>query len=259
MLDTGKYMQYSSDVVEPFLETLGARVRARRKRLQLSRRALSESSGVSERFLAQLEAGTGNISLLRFAQVAAALETTCADLLEGIEVTDRRRSIAFLGVRGAGKSTIGEQVARRLGRELIEVDRRIEAAAGLSLGEIFELHGEGYYRRLEREVLAPILDGEPAVLATGGSIVSHAENFALLEARAITVWLRARPEDHWERVIRQGDRRPMAENPHAFAELRALLAAREPLYARARHTVDTSGRQIDEIVSDVVDAVAQSE
>lgn len=241
------------------LETVGARVRARRQRLQLSRRALSESSGVSERFLAQLEAGTGNISLLRFAQVAAALDTTCAQLLDGIETAAGPPSIAFLGVRGAGKSTVGERVARRLGRQLVEVDRRIEAAAGLSLGEIFELHGEDYYRRLEREVLAPILDGEPAVLAVGGSIVNHAENFALLEQRAVTVWLRARAEDHWERVIRQGDRRPMAENPHAFAELEALLAVRAPLYARADHTVDTSERQIGEIVEEVVAAVSGAE
>jgi XRE family aerobic/anaerobic benzoate catabolism transcriptional regulator len=213
---------------------------------------------VSERFLAQLETGTGNISLLRFAQVAAALQTTCAALLEGAD-GGGERSIALLGVRGAGKSTVGAQLARHLEREFIEVDRRIEATAGLSLGEIFELHGEGYYRRLEREVLEPILAGAPVVLATGGSIVNHEENFALLSDRAVTVWLRARAEDHWERVIRQGDRRPMAENPHAFAELEALLAARAPLYADADLTVDTSERQIAEIVGDVIARVVQPE
>lgn len=244
--------------MEGLLETVGARVRERRLRLQLSRRALSSRSGVSERFLAQLESGTGNISLVRFAQVAAALETSCAELLDGVEASARPAAIALLGVRGAGKSTVGRQVARRLDRSFVEVDRRIEAAAGLTLGEIFELHGEDYYRRLEREALEPLLAGE-AVLATGGSIVCHDHNFALLERRAVTVWLRARAEDHWERVIRQGDRRPMAENPHAFAELEALLAARAPLYARADHTIDTSDRQVADIVDEVVAAIAPAE
>lgn len=237
------------------LEIVGARVRERRLDLGLSRRVLSESSGVSERFLAQLERGTGNISLLRFAQVAAALETRCSTLLEGADAPVEARTIALLGVRGAGKSTVGAELAARLERGFIEVDRRIEEAAGLSLGEIFELHGSDYYRRLEREVLEPLLAGPPAVLATGGSIVDHEPSYALLARHATTVWLRARAEDHWERVIRQGDRRPMAENPHAFAELQALLEARAPLYARADHTVDTSDRQVGEIVDDVLSAV----
>lgn len=241
------------------LKTVGARVRARRQDLGLSRRVLSEASGVSERFLAQLERGTGNISLLRFAQVAAALDTNCSTLLEGADAPVEARSIALLGVRGAGKSTVGAEVAARLERDFVEVDRRIEEAAGLSLGEIFELHGSDYYRRLERDVLEPLLAGAPAVLATGGSIVNHEHNFALLDRHTTTVWLRARAEDHWERVIRQGDRRPMAENPHAFAELEALLEARAPLYARADHTVDTSGRQVGEIVDDVVAALAEAE
>ena len=125
----------------------------------------------------------------------------------------------------------------------VELDRRIEQAADLSLGELFSLHGEDYYRRLEREVLRGGADAKrrPMVLATGGGLVASPDTFALLRRSAVTVWLRARPEDHWNRVVRQGDRRPMADHPQAMADLRALLAAREPLYALADHTIDTSG------------------
>ncbi|MCA9677714.1 MAG: helix-turn-helix domain-containing protein [Kofleriaceae bacterium] len=242
---------------DSLLSTVGARVRAARERLGLSRRELSERSGVSERFLAQLEGGQGNISLARFAEVAAAVATTPAELLAGVSV-ERRDSVpvALLGVRGAGKSTVGERLARRLGAAFVEVDQRIEQAAGLALGEIFELHGEAYYRRLEREVLVQLLAAdEPLVLATGGSIVNDAVNYGLLRERARTVWLRARAEDHWNRVVAQGDQRPMAQNPHAFAELRALLAAREGLYAAAQHVVDTGDRSIDQVVAAVAAAV----
>src|SRR5262249_40412786 len=141
-----------------FLETVGARVRALRERHRLSRRALSEKCGVSERFLAQLEAGHGNISLARFAEVAAALETTPAELLAAVGAK-RPRRMALLGVRGAGKPSVGAKLAKKLRAELVEIDREIERAAGLKLAEIFELHGEAYYRRLEREVLARLLDG----------------------------------------------------------------------------------------------------
>jgi XRE family aerobic/anaerobic benzoate catabolism transcriptional regulator len=239
-------------MISGFLDSIGARVRGRREAAGLSRRALAERSGISERFLAQLETGRGNISLLRFAQLAAALGTTPATLLERID-NGARPPLALLGVRGAGKSTVGRAVAERLEVPFVELDRRIEAAAGLTLVEIFELHGESYYRRVERQVLAEILAaGDAGVLATGGSIVSHPGNYALLASQARTVWLRARAEDHWERVIRQGDRRPMAKNPQAFAELEALLAAREPLYARADHVIDTSGAPIETVIDQVV-------
>jgi len=243
---------------ETLLSTVGARIRATRERLDLSRRELSERSGVSERFLAQLEGGEGNISLARFADVAAALETSPAELLAGAGVARPREApVALLGVRGAGKSTIGARLARRLSARFVEVDKEIERAAGLKLGEIFELHGEAYYRRLEREVLSQLLGGDrPVVLATGGSIVNDPANYGMLRERAHTVWLRARAEDHWNRVVQQGDQRPMAQSPHAFAELRALLAAREPLYSSARHVIDTSGRSIDDVVDSVAAAVA---
>jgi XRE family transcriptional regulator, aerobic/anaerobic benzoate catabolism transcriptional regulator len=221
----------------------------------MSRRELSGRSGVSERFLAELEGGRGNISLARFADVCGALAASPAEILAGTEEAARPAAVALLGVRGAGKSTIGAALADRLGAPFVELDQAIEQAAGLTLGEIFELHGEAHYRRLERDALASALDGSPVVLATGGSIVSDGDSYSFLQSRARTVWLRARAEDHWERVIRQGDRRPMAENPHAFAQLRQLMADREPLYARAHHIIDTSGRAVGEVVDLAVDAL----
>ena len=238
-----------------FLGTVGARVRAQRESRGMSRRQLSERCGVSERFLAELEGGRGNISLARFAEVCGALGASPAELLAGTEEARRPAAVALLGVRGAGKSPVGTARAGRRGTPFGELDQRIEQAAGLSLGEIFELHGEAHYRRLEREALRAALDGSPVVLATGGSIVSDGGSYSLLRGRARTVWLRARAEDHWDRVIRQGDRRPMADSPHAFAQLRQLIAAREPLYARAHHIVDTTGRSVDEVVDLVHDAL----
>lgn len=233
-----------------FLESVGATVRSQRERKGWSRRELASASGVSERFLAQLETGAGNISLRRFAEVAHALGTTPAALLAPAEAPAARKPIALLGVRGAGKSTVGAALARKLGMRFVEVDQQIEEATGLALGDVFTLHGEAYYRRVEREVLSRLLaDPHPMVLATGGSIVNDPTTFALLRERAYTIWLRARPEDHWNRVVAQGDQRPMAENPHAFEELRALLAARQKLYARADRTVDTSGRSVKQVVA----------
>lgn len=234
------------------LVQVGARVRAARDEARLSRRELAESCGLSERFLAQLEGGTGNISLVRFAAVADALATTPAELLSGLAADPRRPAIALLGVRGAGKSTVGVALARRLKRPFVEVDRQIEDAAGLRLDQIFELHGEAYYRKVEREVLRRLLVRRtPLVLATGGSIVGDERNYALLRARCQTVWLKARPQDHWDRVVAQGDRRPMAEKPHAFAELEQLLAARASRYALADHTVDTSHRTAAAVVDEL--------
>jgi len=229
-------------------------VRHQREQLGWTRRRLAEESGVSERFLAQLEAGSGNISLKRFAEVARALGTTPSALLAPAEAPHADKPIALLGVRGAGKSAVGTALAKELGARFVELDREIEVAAGLSLAQIFELHGEAYYRRVEREVLTRLLAG-PGVIATGGSIVNDPTNFALLKARAHTIWLRAKPEDHWNRVVAQGDQRPMAENPHAFEELRALLAARSKLYARADHTIDTTARRVPQVVAAITELV----
>jgi XRE family transcriptional regulator, aerobic/anaerobic benzoate catabolism transcriptional regulator len=239
--------------VSAFLTQIGVRVRRERLDRGLSRRELSESSGVSERFLAQLEGGSGNISLLRFAEVARALGMTASALLAAAEQQETStRSVALLGLRGAGKSTVGAMLGKRLGVAFVEVDQRIEQVAGLSLGQLFELHGEAYYRRIEREVLEHLLSrGTPMVLAPGGSVVSSPANFAILRHGCHTVWLRARPEDHWARVIQQGDHRPMAKNPQAFEELRELLATRAELYASADHVVDTSGRSVLSVVKEV--------
>ena len=239
-----------------FLESVGSAVRALREKRGWSRRELAASSRVSERFLAQLETGDGNISLRRFADVAHSLGTTPAALL-ATTAEPAHKPIALLGVRGAGKSTIGAALAKRLDYRFVEVDQEIEAAAGLSLGDVFTLHGEAYYRRVEREVLARLLaEPTPMVLATGGSIVNDPTTFALLRSRALTVFLHAKPEDHWNRVVAQGDQRPMAENPHAFEELRGLLAARAKLYARADRTVETSGRTAKQVVAEIAAEVA---
>jgi XRE family aerobic/anaerobic benzoate catabolism transcriptional regulator len=156
-------------------------------------------------------------------------------------------------VRGAGKSTVGRELARRKRLPFVEVDQEIERAAGLGLDRIFELHGEAYYRRLERTVLRRLLARRtPLVLATGGSIVSDDDTYALLRARCQTVWLKARAIDHWERVVAQGDRRPMAEKPHAFAELEQLLAARAGRYALADHILDTSHRSAAAVVDELL-------
>jgi XRE family aerobic/anaerobic benzoate catabolism transcriptional regulator len=142
----------------------------------------------------------------------------------------------------------------------VELDRRVEEAAGLSLSEIFALHGEEYYRRLEREALDAVLsEGRPVVLATGGGLAASTETYALLRRRTLTVWLRADPEDHWNRVVQQGDRRPMANNPQAMAELRRLLVMRQPLYAEAHHCVETSGRDPEQVVDAVEALVAGNE
>jgi XRE family aerobic/anaerobic benzoate catabolism transcriptional regulator len=232
------------------LSALGRRARAQRLSRGWTLREIAERSGVSPRYLVQLEAGEGNISIRRLADVAKALETTPAALLSEADRSATPPVIALLGLRGAGKTTIGRKLAKRRRVPFVELDKRIEQAADLSLGELFSLHGEDYYRRLEREVLQDVLGGGSSmVLATGGGLVASPDTFAMLRRSATTVWLRASPEDHWNRVVRQGDRRPMADHPQAMADLRSLLAKREPLYALADHTVETSGAAVDRIVN----------
>lgn len=237
--------------VEEVLQLVARHVRAARRNRQWTIRQLAERSGVSLRFLVQLESGRANISIKRLAELATALEVSPAFLLRADE-DQERRVIALLGLRGAGKTTIGKQFARRRHVPFVELDRRIEQAADMSLGELFSLYGEDYYRRLERETLARVLAERRAmVLATGGGIVASPDTYEMLRKGAITVWLRASPEDHWNRVVSQGDRRPMADHPQAMADLRALLTSREPLYATADYTIETSGRSVPEIVDEL--------
>jgi len=234
------------------LRSLGQRARARRLERGWTLRDVAERSGVSPRFLVQVEAGRGNISVRRLADVARALEITPAELI-ALPAERSEPPVALLGLRGAGKTSVGRRLARRLRVPFVELDRRIEQAANLSLAEIFSLHGETYYRRLERDALATLLDEQrPMVLAAGGGIVTSPETYALLRRSTLTIWLRASPEDHWNRVVRQGDRRPMTDYPQAMSDLRTLLAAREPLYAAATHAVDTSGRTVEAVVESIV-------
>jgi XRE family transcriptional regulator, aerobic/anaerobic benzoate catabolism transcriptional regulator len=240
-----------SDDLDALLVSLGQRARALRLARGWTLRDIAERSGMSARFLVQLEAGRGNISVRRLADVAKALDTTPAALLTPANDAGAP-VVALLGLRGAGKTTIGRRLAKRRRVPFIELDRRVEEAADLSLGELFTLHGEDYYRRLEREVLQNVLrEARPMILATGGGLVASPDTFALLRRSAMTVWLRATPEDHWNRVVRQGDRRPMADHPQAMADLRSLLGRREPLYALADYTVDTSTLSVDRVVTKI--------
>lgn len=249
----------SADVL---LAALAERVRALRSARGLTLQQLSRQARLSARFLLQVEQGGTNISVRKLAGLASALDTTPAALLAAPDTAGAGGTlpvIALLGLRGAGKSTIGRRLARRLRVPFVELDRAVEDAASLSLAEVFALHGEAYYRRLERAALERILgEGRPLVLATGGGLPTTPETYALLRAQALTVWLRATPEDHWNRVVQQGDRRPMADQPEAMAELRRLLAAREPLYERAEATVDTSRLGVERATATIERLVRRS-
>lgn len=244
----------------PLLSDLGARVRRLRTDRSLTLRDLSVRAGVSERFLISLEGGAANVSVLRLDAIARALGTTAAGLLGADDAGGRAAPeaesgalVSLLGLRGAGKSTIGRAAGERLGVPFVELDAQVERRAGMSSGEIFELHGRAYYYRLERQELARLAAaGRRAVVATAGSIVTDHPSFEVLLATTVTIWLKAKPEDHYQRVLSQGDARPMENRGDAMTELRALLKARRPLYERARHVVDTSAlglqRSIDRVV-----------
>lgn len=254
----------------PILEELAARVRARRKELSLTLRELGELAGLSERFLVLLEGGRANVSVTRLDALARALGTTASALIAvpakegeaGAKAMGRGALVALLGLRGAGKTAIGERASRRLGVPFLELDARVTERAGMSLGELFELHGAAYYRKLEREELERLVgSGARGVLATGGSVVTDHATYDLLRRSAVTIWLKAKPEDHWARVVAQGDARPMANRSGAMNELRALLRARRALYERADHVVDTSAlgleRAVDRVVKIAREAAAE--
>jgi XRE family transcriptional regulator, aerobic/anaerobic benzoate catabolism transcriptional regulator len=237
-----------------YLELLGQRVRQARAEAALTRRQLADRSGLSERYLAQLEAGQGNISILLIRRVAAALSTTLASLLaESPDRSDRARRIALIGLRGAGKSTIGSLLAQQLGCQFVELDQAVERELGTALESIFTLYGQDAYRDAERRALERVIAGdEHCVIATGGSIVVEQPTYELLRKRCLTVWLRALPEDHMNRVIAQGDLRPIRGRDFAMAELKTILDQRQRLYAMADLTVETSGREVEPCVAQLV-------
>jgi XRE family aerobic/anaerobic benzoate catabolism transcriptional regulator len=256
----------------------------------MSRRLLAEQSGISERYIARMEGGTGNASLLVLRALTTALGITPLDILaerpeaeasldfllarltqgEKMEAHAllakhfsarpdplRAQRIALIGLRGAGKSTIGRLLATARHTEFHELDRAIERAAGTTIGAIFEVRGQGDFRRLERETLDRLLAGtDAAIIAAGGSIVANEATYALLLRSCRTIWLRATPEEHMARVIAQGDLRPMAESRTAMDDLRAILASREPLYARADLTLDTSNKTPEQSLAELLRLLA---
>lgn len=239
------------------LAVLARRARQLRHQHGLTLRELAERSGLSLRFLLDVEAGRGNISLRRLAELAQALQTPVRELVYADEAAPR--IVALLGLRGSGKTSVGRRLARRLRLRFVELDERIEERAGLKLGEIFSLHGEEYYRSLERDVLGEVLNsGESMVLAVGGGLVTSPETYALLRRHATTVWLKARPADYWNRVVRQGDRRPIEQHPQARDALWSLVARRDALYARADFTVETSGLTVARATEHLEKALAPS-
>jgi XRE family aerobic/anaerobic benzoate catabolism transcriptional regulator len=244
-----------------FLKKVGENVRRVRAERGLTRKALSVRSDVSERFLAQLETGTGNASILVLRQIADALGVSTGSLLGGStargEAEDpRRKRIALIGLRGAGKSSVGKLLAEELSVPFFELDRLVEEASGVSMNMVFDLYGQSGFRRFERRCLEELLERESAfVLATGGGIVSESETYRRLRESCFTVWLRATPEEHMSRVISQGDMRPMSQHPEAMSELKQILADRESLYGRADLTMHTSGRTVESIEQEVMTVV----
>ena len=224
-----------------YLARLGDRVRAWRTSHRTTRKQLAAASGVSERYLAQLEAGEGNISVLLLRKVARAMGVSVESLVREEEAQEK--PIALVGLRGAGKSTLGARLAEALKIPFIELDREVEKEAGAKLGEVFAMYGQDAYRRFERRALERVLaQAGRAVIATGGSLVTDPDNYRLLRERCQCVWLKAAPEEHMARVIAQGDMRPFKGRSAALDEIRKLLQDRESLYGRADVVLDTSAK-----------------
>ena len=280
--EPGKSAGLESDGV--FLAAVGRVMRDRRVQQGMARRELSRAADVSERYLAQLETGEGNASIVLLRRVATALGTRIGDLLDAGSVAAERRAIdrlvnslpqqrleqvlriltaefgrdesvrfkriALVGLRGAGKSTLGQALAAHLHRPFVELDREIEREAGISLSELFLLSGQAGYRRVERRCLERAIDSQrDMVLTVGGGIVSEAETYRLLLANCYTIWIKAAPEEHMARVIAQGDLRPMAGHAEAMEDLKRILASRESLYGQADGELDTAGHTVAQSLS----------
>jgi XRE family aerobic/anaerobic benzoate catabolism transcriptional regulator len=279
-VDADEAGQAKAEAKNPFLVALGERVRALRARRGMTRKSLAQSAEISERHLANLEYGVGNASILILLQVAQALQCSVAelvgdptttspewlmlrellvgrdedtlrrarvavrDLLHGASgggPAQRSQRIALIGLRGAGKSTLGRMLAEALGYPFVELSGEIEKFAGCSVAEIQALYGQNAYRRYERRALEEAIQIYPeVVIATPGGLVSDAATFNELLAHCTTVWLKARAEDHMSRVVAQGDMRPMAASREAMDDLRSILVGRTPFYSKADIHVDTS-------------------
>jgi XRE family transcriptional regulator, aerobic/anaerobic benzoate catabolism transcriptional regulator len=271
------------------LAAVGARTRALRLKAGLTVKEFASRAGLSPRFVNQLEAGAGNISIAGLARAAAALGRSAHELMppadddhsvaaevwrlisntNSDELHDLRqwlekrkgdksrpRFLALIGLRGAGKSTVGPALAKRLKTEFVEVDKLVEKAAGMSLAEIFATHGEAYYRELERESTLRLFAGSGGcVLVPGGSVVTDPETWGLIKARCFTVWLHATPEEFMKRMRRQGDLRPMQGRPSAMDELKALLSRREPLYGESDLKIKTTKKSPAAVIGQIIKAV----
>jgi XRE family aerobic/anaerobic benzoate catabolism transcriptional regulator len=237
---------------ESLLAVVGQRLAAAREAQKLSLAEIARRAGVSRRYVSMAEAGQANLSLLKLAALASALRLPLRELCD-VDLGHAPQSrVALLGLRGAGKSTVGRLLSQLLEVPFFELDRLIEDRAGMSLGPLFEIHGERWYREQQRAALEAWLEHHGSgVLATGGSIVNDEETFARLRATCRTVWLKASPEEHWQRVVDQGDMRPMRNNPHAMEELRRILAAREPHYSLADLTAITSGKSAHGVAEEI--------
>jgi XRE family aerobic/anaerobic benzoate catabolism transcriptional regulator len=279
-----------SDADPDFLANLGRRVREAREQRGMARKALSRAADVSERYLAQLEAGEGNASVVLLRRVAAALGLRIVDLLDpgtdvaeqrmlrrfldglpperlkevlqrltaefGQDIAVRRKRVTLIGLRGAGKSTLGQALAKNMRRPLVELDKEIEREAGISLSEVFLLYGQAGYRRIERRCLERIINSQDEIILTvGGGVVSEPETYNILLMNCYTVWVKARPEEHMSRVVAQGDTRPMAGHTEAMNDLRNILTSRQPLYSKADVTLDTSESTVEASLSELQRAI----
>jgi XRE family aerobic/anaerobic benzoate catabolism transcriptional regulator len=283
----------SGDVKSPFLVALGERIRMLRSRRGITRKAMALAAGISERHFANLELGTGNASILVLQQVSQALECSLAELLGDVTTSTpewlmirellagkseadlqrargrlaelfgqaddsrgRMSRIALVGLRGAGKSTLGRLLADDLGYPFVELSRVIEQVAGCSITEIHSLYGTSAYRRYERRALEETVQLYPEmVLATPGGLVSDAATFNVLLSHCYTVWLQADPEDHMRRVVAQGDFRPMSGSREAMEDLKRIIAGRSAFYAKADTSYQTSGHSLDEAFAGLRSAV----
>jgi XRE family aerobic/anaerobic benzoate catabolism transcriptional regulator len=290
-LDSRETADAAGRVDAVFAAEVGRMVRLGRAKRGMSRRQLAQGSGTSERYLAQIESGAGNPSVLVMRAIAAALDVPMFELLpqsgegpyarliellgrvppseldavaETIErridraaANDRAKRIAMVGLRGAGKSTLGKLLADKLGVPFIELDRMVEQEYGASVPLLIEMSGLATFRRHERACLERVIsENESAVIATAGGIVSNPETYGLLLRRSHTVWISAQPEEHMSRVMKQGDFRPMARNREAMADLHAILEARRVDYARAEASLDTSGATVQQSFNRLAKLVA---